>query len=324
MLLATLRRVPGILVDSYKYRRGKSVLPRLLTYTVTFRCNARCIMCDSWKLQDHNDLKIEEVEAIFKQLPMMDGVRLTGGEPFVRQDLLEITELAIRYLTPLVVHITTNGFLTDRIVELCTKRTRKTPLQIMVSLDGLKDKLRPLGVRHQMVMAYDSSATYSVERNRDVAPKQVGQFTTFGQIDGTKLKRLFESVHADLNSLPWWARLAKSYYLKGIKERLFSDPDSTVFTNPTCVALNSHLRIFPNGDVPTCQFNSKIVGNLRETSFSEVWQSASVQSQREWVGKCPGCWAECEVLPSALYSLDLIKPLRVGNIISHGKGFDVL
>lgn len=377
MFLATLRRVPGFLVDSYNVRRGRSVLPRLVTYTVTFRCNARCIMCDSWKLQGHNDLKIEEVEAIFKQLPRMDGVRLTGGEPFVRQDLLEITELAIRHLKPLGIHITTNGFLTDRIVELCTKRTRKTPLQIMVSLDGLKDKhnhirgsnvafncamktveelskiknkmnldiavnqtivdeegiehyellkekLRPLGVRHQMVMAYDSSATYSVERNRDVAPKQVGQFTTFGQIDGTKLKRLFESVHADLNSLPWWARLAKSYYLKGIKERLFSDPDSTTFSNPTCVALNSHLRIFPNGDVPTCQFNSKIVGNLRETSFSEVWQSESVQSQREWVGKCPGCWAECEVLPSALYSLDLIKPLRVGNIISHGKGFDVL
>lgn len=360
MLLATLRRIPGILVDSYKVRRGKSVLPRLLTYTVTFRCNARCIMCDSWKLQGHNDLKIEQVEAIFKQLPRMDGVRLTGGELFVRQDLLEITELAIRYLKPLGIHITTNGFLTDRIVELCNKRTRKIPLQIMVSLDGLKDKhnairgsnvafdcamktveelskikdkanldlavnqtivdeegiehyellkekLGPLGVRHQMVMAYDSSATYSVERNRDVAPKQVGQFTTFGQIDGTKLKRLFESVRADLNSLPWWARLAKSYYLKGIQERLLSDPEATTFSNPTCVALNSHLRIFPNGDVPTCQFNSKIVGNLRERSFSEVWKSASAQSQREWVGKCPGCWAECEVLPSALYSLDLIK-----------------
>ncbi|MFN5229150.1 MAG: radical SAM/SPASM domain-containing protein [Planctomycetota bacterium] len=362
MLLATLRRIPGFLVDSYHVRRGRTVLPRLLTYTVTFRCNARCIMCDSWKIQGHNDLKIEEVEAIFKQLPRMDGVRLTGGEPFVRQDLLEITELAIRYLKPLGIHITTNGFLTDRIVELCTKRPRKTPLQIMVSLDGLKDKhnhirgsnvafncamktieelskikgklnldlavnqtivdeegiehyellkekLGPLGVRHQMVMAYDSSATYSVERNRDVAPKQVGQFTTFGQIDGSKLKRLFDGVQADLKTLPWWARLAKSYYLKGIQERLLSDPDSTVFTNPACVALNSHLRIFPNGDIPTCQFNSKIVGNLRERSFEEVWKSASAHSQREWVGKCPGCWAECEVLPNALYSLDLIKPL---------------
>ncbi|MFM7926596.1 MAG: SPASM domain-containing protein [Pirellula sp.] len=167
-------------------------------------------------------------------------------------------------------------------------------------------------------MAYDSIATYSVERNCDVAPKQVGQFTTFGQIDGSKLKRLFDGVLADLKSLPWWARLAKSYYLKGIQERLLSDPDSTTFSNPTCVALNSHLRNFPNGDIPTCQFNSKIVGNLRDKPFSEPWQSASAQSQRQWVGKCPGCWAECEVLPNALYSLDLIKPLRVAKSKSSG------
>ena len=367
MLLATLRRIPGFFFDSYQLRRGQTVLPRLLTYTVTFRCNARCIMCDSWKLQGHNDLKIEEIETIFKQLPRMDGVRLTGGEPFVRKDLLEITELAVRYLQPLGIHITTNGFLTDRIVELCTQRTRKTPMQIMVSLDGLKDKhneirgsnvafhsamktieelakirkkmnldlavnqtivvqegiehyallkekLKPLGVRHQMVMAYDSSATYSIERNQDLAPKQAGQFMTFGKIDDSHLKNLFESAESDIKELPWWARLAKSYYLKGIQQRLLGDPNSTTFTNPACVALNSHLRIFPNGDVPTCQFNSNIVGNLRKAPFDEIWKSANAIAQREWIRKCPGCWAECEVLPSAIYSLDLIKPLRVAKI----------
>jgi len=359
-MLSTLGRVPGFLVDSYKLRRGKSVMPRLLTYTVTFRCNARCIMCDSWKLQGHNDLGIEEVERIFRQLPRMDGLRLTGGEPFVRNDLLEITELGIKYLKPIGIHITTNGFLTDRIVDLCNKRTRKIPLQVMVSIDGLKekhnhirgssiafssamktieelvkfkkqmnldlavnqtivdeegieqyemlrDKLKPLGVRHQMVMAYDSSATYSLERNLDVAPKQIGKFTMFGQIPESKLKRLFDSVEQDLKQLPWWARMAKSYYLKGISERLLGDPESTSFTNPACVALKSHLRIFPNGDVPTCQFNSKIVGNLRQSTFEELWKSSSAQSQRQWVGKCPGCWAECEVLPSAIYSLDLLR-----------------
>jgi MoaA/NifB/PqqE/SkfB family radical SAM enzyme len=163
-------------------------------------------------------------------------------------------------------------------------------------------------------MAYDSSATYSIERNQDLAPKQAGQFMTFGKIENAKLRKLFESVESDIKELPWWARLAKSYYLKGIQQRLLGDPNTTTLTNPACVALNSHLRIFPNGDVPTCQFNSNIVGNLRLKSFAEVWKSANAQSQREWVGKCPGCWAECEVLPNAIYSLDLIKPLRVAKI----------
>jgi MoaA/NifB/PqqE/SkfB family radical SAM enzyme len=77
--------------------------------------------------------------------------------------------------------------------------------------------------------------------------------------------------------------------------------------NPKCVALNAHLRIFPNGDVPTCQFNSKIVGNLRRQSFAEVWSGARMAEQRRWVNACPGCWAECEVLPSAIYTIDLLK-----------------
>lgn len=365
MILSALRRLPGFVAHSYQVRNGQTVLPRLLTYTVTFRCNARCIMCDSWKLQGHNDLQIDQIESIFKQLPRMDGVRLTGGEPFVRTDLLEITNLAIRYLKPLGVHITTNGFLTDRIVDLCANRPRKVPLQIMVSLDGLKEKhnhirgssiafpnamktieslvklrrkwnldiavnqtivdqegieqyqllkslLKPMGVRHQMVMAYDTSATYSVERNKDVAPKQVGQFAMFGQIPDRELESLFDNVQRDLRQIPWWARLAKSYYIRGIAERLLGDPDTKQYTNPSCVALNSHLRIFPNGDVPTCQFNSNIVGNLKEMAFAELWRCAQIQSQRDWVRKCPGCWAECEVLPSAIYSLDLLNPIAAG------------
>jgi Fe-coproporphyrin III synthase len=74
--------------------------------------------------------------------------------------------------------------------------------------------------------------------------------------------------------------------------------------------LNSHLRIFPNGDVPTCQFNSRIVGNLREQPFVQLWQSAAAAEQRRWVRRCPGCWAECEVLPNAVYSLDLLRNPR--------------
>jgi molybdenum cofactor biosynthesis enzyme MoaA len=49
-------------------------------------------MCDSWKMKGANDLRIEEIESIFRQLPKMDAVRLTGGEPFVRTDLAEIVD----------------------------------------------------------------------------------------------------------------------------------------------------------------------------------------------------------------------------------------
>jgi MoaA/NifB/PqqE/SkfB family radical SAM enzyme len=114
-----------------------------------------------------------------------------------------------------------------------------------------------------------------------------------------------DEVEKDTQSLPFGERLAKRYYLRGIRNRLIEKRGTP---NPKCVALTSHLRIFPNGDVPTCQFNSKVVGNLRESSFNDIWTSVTAAEQRSWVKRCPGCWAECEVLPSAIYTLDLLKP----------------
>lgn len=97
-------------------------------------------------------------------------------------------------------------------------------------------------------------------------------------------------------------RLAKSYYLQGLRRRLLGQAGPA---GPSCVALHAHLRIFPNGDVPTCQHNTKIIGNLREQSFDEVRESARAGEQRRWVKKCAGCWTECEVLPSAVYAGEL-------------------
>jgi hypothetical protein len=75
------------------------------------------------------------------------------------------------------------------------------------------------------------------------------------------------------------------------------------------VALRSHLRLLPDGGVPVCQFNTERIGNLLHQSWEEVWHRAPAQSSRQWVDDCPGCWAECEVIPSALYSGDLFAHL---------------
>ena len=78
------------------------------------------------------DLTLDEVDRIFSQLPVMDAIRLTGGEPFVRRDLADIGRIAQQRLKPLVLHITTNGFLTDRVVSYCEQRDRSIPLQMLV------------------------------------------------------------------------------------------------------------------------------------------------------------------------------------------------
>lgn len=330
--------------------------PRFLTYIVTFTCNARCVMCDSWQKPSPEDLSLSEISSIFSQLPRMDGVRLSGGEPFVRRDLLDIAHLVQEELDPLFLHVTTNGFLTDRIVRFCEKRRKDTPLRLLISADGVGDKhnqvrghdkawdyvvrtleelaprrkelrmtlavnqtivdaegaahyrklrdfLRPMGVRNHMVMAYDASATYHLDEQANVAPTEIGQFATFGEFSADHLADLFDEVERDLPGLPPLERIAKRYYLKGIRNRLLNGHATP---NPGCVAMATHIRMLPNGDMPTCQFNTRTVGNLRRQSFTEVWGGESAAKQRSWVGACPGCWAECEVLPNAVYTGDLI------------------
>ena len=107
-------------------------------------------------------------------------------------------------------------------------------------------------------MAYDVSATYSTDRDIDVAPTEIGQFSTFGQFSESTLRELLDEVEKDLRYYPLLERIAKRYYLR-IRSRLLHQSGTP---NPSCVALRSHLRVFPNGDVPTCQFNSRVVGNL--------------------------------------------------------------
>ncbi len=342
-------------------RSGARVLPRFLTYTVTYTCNARCIMCDSWKKPSPNDLSVDEVAAIFDQLPRMDAVRLTGGEPFVRKDLPELAELVMAKLRPLFLHITTNGFLGERIVDFCKTRSRKIPLFLLISMDGTKDKhnqvrghqkawdyalstleqlaplrkelnlrlavnqtivdaegaveyrrlrqaLAPLGVRNNAIMAYDMSATYNLEDEVDLAPQDPGEFHTFGEFSSAQLETLLDEVEQDLREYPYGERLARRYYLDGVRSRLLGGLGEP---NPGCVSLGSHLRIFPDGRLPVCQFNSTSVGNLREHSFAELWNHPRTDEWRQWVRRCPGCWAECEILPNAVYTGDLLKhPFR--------------
>lgn len=357
-----LLRLFSLLVQTGRRRHYQVGLPRYLTYLVTFTCNARCIMCDSWRKPSPDDLTLPEVERIFRQLPQLDMVRLSGGEPFVRPDLLDLAHLAQVHLQPLRLHITTNGFLTDRIVRFCEMRRKDVPLQLLFSVDGMETKhnkvrgrsnawasvtatikilaprsrdlnlilgvnqtivdaagaddyrrlhafLKPLGVRHHVVMGYAASATYSLQNQVELAPKAFGDFTTFGVLPRDAIVRLWDEVDADVANWPLPERWAKQYYSRGIRNRLLhgvGDP------NPPCVALNAHLRLLPNGDVPTCQFNARIIGNLRRQSFAEVWMGQAAAHQRSWVRQCPGCWAECEVMPNAIYTGDLMRAVLTG------------
>lgn len=138
-------------------------------------------------------------------------------------------------------------------------------------------------------------------------PKSSNEFPCFFDLSENKISEALNIFKKVTNSIPnFKERLTRKYYLRGLHNRLVYKKGSP---NPPCLALRSHLRILPNGDVPICLANSTIVGNLRKTSLKDLWFSEEIKKYRQLVKKCPGCWYGCEVTPNAIYSGDIIKGL---------------
>ena len=130
----------------------KSTAPFYFVYFITARCNARCQHCFYWKEVESADAKkelsLEEIEKVSKTMGNIYFLSLTGGEPFVRNDLFEIVKIFVKNNKVSHLTIPTNGLLTGQIkttVEKILKSFPKLAVSINISLDGkesLHDKIR--------------------------------------------------------------------------------------------------------------------------------------------------------------------------------------
>lgn len=146
---------------NYKLNRWfgyKNFTPMTLTYSVTAACQSRCKTCQIGAMfcQDptrlEKDLNLEEIEKIFQSMNPVYFFNMSGGEPFMRNDLPEIVELACRYLKPQVIHTPTNAILSEKIIENAEKIIQivrrydaTVPFTVKPSIDGigeLHDEIR--------------------------------------------------------------------------------------------------------------------------------------------------------------------------------------
>jgi MoaA/NifB/PqqE/SkfB family radical SAM enzyme len=136
------------LIDSWLH----PAKPSYLVYFVTARCNARCEMCFYWQEMESatrlKELTPDETRRIAQHLPRLLQLTLSGGEPFLREDLLELIAPFIEKTRPIFLSIPTNGILTERIVkttEMLASRYPWLKLNLELSVDGVgeaHDRLR--------------------------------------------------------------------------------------------------------------------------------------------------------------------------------------
>ena len=111
---------------------------------LTYKCNLKCGGCPSWQVKDHNDLTADEYRKVFRQLTSLDLVKVLGGEPLVRKDVVQILSDVRDIIDPYVMQLTTNGMLTKRTVE-AIRAVAWPGLQLRISVDGLEqthDRMR--------------------------------------------------------------------------------------------------------------------------------------------------------------------------------------
>ena len=124
-----------------------------LEFAVTNSCNLRCIQCDIWRYYEEKpemiqiELKTGEIEKIFSSYRGFNVVGITGGEPFLREDLPEIVNIVAKTQRKLKsLFITTNGQLTEKILgkvkeiqENIESIDRSFEFTQLISIDGPKD-----------------------------------------------------------------------------------------------------------------------------------------------------------------------------------------
>jgi Fe-coproporphyrin III synthase len=282
----------------------------------TYRCNARCNMCNIWRNPTRPSKEVSG-ETMAK-LPLMDAVNLTGGEVFLRADLDEIVTI-LKSRAKRVV-ISSNGWFVDRAIRLFEKHGNT--IGIRVSIEGLShandsirgmaggfdNAIRILTSLHEMGIKDIGFGLTVQDRNaRDVkelyrlAKMMNVEFATAALHNSLyfhKDDNRIDSVQETLDALKElandlmrsrrpkdWLRAYFNYglmnYLQG-HERLLP-----------CRMAHDSFFLNPNGDVLPCNGMDRPMplGNLTRQTWDEIWYSEKAERVREAVRNCARqCW----------------------------------
>ena len=294
------------------------------TVIVTYRCNARCNMCNRYKKPS---LPEEEISLdTIKKLPPMYFTNITGGEPFIRTDLKDIVRELYKKSDRIV--ISTNGFFTDRILDLCKEFPQ---IGIRISIEGLEEtnnKIRGLedgfnrgyttlkklvemgmkdvgfGMTVQDANAKDLVALYNLsnELNMEFATASLHNSFYFVEAkniihDRPMVAKEFENLINELLKSKSPKKWFRAYFNHGLINYIYGQKRLL----PCDMAFDTFF-IDPYGDVMPCNGtkDKEIMGNLNEaSSWEELWNSPQAESVRKKVRCCDrNCWMIGSVSPA--------------------------
>ena len=307
-----------------------------LNLAVTYKCNSRCLMCNIWQIYKKNpglmkkELSLSDYREIFtsnkEYLKNLIHVGITGGEPFLRDDLSEIISIIHKECPKSAVDITTNGLMPKKIEADIKEILSKCPglrLNINISMDGLEkthNTIRGNSNLYELLML-TAQKLINIKKNNDIDIKV--SFTILPQ-NYTELYNVYkisQKLGFKFSCRPFHTsttfynneRLIESfsssmieaieYQLKKISDKDFFLEHIPNYLKDKCFMVPCYsgfysIYIDPYGYVYPCLFINKKMGNVKDPNFfKKVWNSKKFNDIRSDIKnkRCPNCWTECEI-----------------------------
>ncbi len=315
--------------------------PLTLIIFVSDRCNLKCRHCFWWKQKKAvKELTIEQLTKIARSVKNpLETLHLTGGEPFLRNDISEICATFAKFNSPKNIAFSSNGVMTDTIMEKmkeigekCEETAGYRPnLSILISLDGFEAK-------HEYIRGVKGSFNKTVNTIRQLKENNidVSVCCVLTTDNVNEVSELSDFVRNELK-VPLSIEIVRpNPRIKKVRppkfEKRFLDLETTFFSEIqrkrmelkfdiingkgkfNCLAGNAMGVIYSNGDVSICEM-LKPFGNLEDTDydFSLTWKKRPKRPQ-----DCK-CIHGSFISTSLYYDPKLMLYQRVKSLLSNRK-----
>ena len=273
---------------------------------ITTKCNFNCIHC---YLGEHikYGLSKEKLFDLLAQLRKMGvyEIQFTGGEPFIRNDFLEIVKYA-RELYFKVVILTNISLLNDEIINELEQLHVECISTTLFSLnDDVNDKITNKNqsaniVKSNLLKLKKTSIRTEVKtvvmKQNKIDFHSIKKFCNNNQIDYLATEGVFPMMDGSLKPLDY---ALEPKDLRNCIEELDEIRFGRIFyknyKNEECICCEQRYSLFidATGNIYPCNMWFRKIGNINENTLENIWNDSFLQhirsETRNSLKKCLNC-----------------------------------
>jgi len=310
--------------NQIKYSFLKSYLkkPIYLILFVTSRCNSKCEHCffySELNKPKELDLSLEEIDRFSKQLGKLLWVDLSGGEPFMRDDIFEIYKIFVNNNKVDSFSIPTNGILSDKIYEEVKKMLEYGGVQdfnLTLSIEGTKEIHNKIFKNFNIYVSttLSNKNLNNIEELHNEIKSRMPEldYHNFEILRGDPKNKNYTVPSIDQLKMirPLLFKIWKEYdyYSNKLKSKIAFNTKKNLYNHYMNILVNDkqpfpcyagrvHMVLDYQGNVYFCELpgvQGSRIGNIREQSFNQIWNSPKANEIRRFIKdrKC-ACTHSC-------------------------------